>query len=68
LCLRQPYGQTLIATWQLTRILRLNASVPCDHLQSLFIQQWEQLLGDKQKVALHQPNGIGGDNGLQDAD
>jgi Alginate export len=35
-------------------VLRLDVSVPRDHLQPLLVQQWEQLLGNEKKVALHQ--------------
>ena len=48
--------------------LCLDAPVPRDHLQPLFVQQREQLFGNEEKVALHQPDGNGGHDGLQDAD
>ena len=48
-------------------MLRLDASAADDHLLPLVVKQGEHLFGDEEQVTLHQSNGNGGDDGLQDA-
>ena len=48
------------------RFLRLDAPVPRHHLQSFYVQQWKQLFGNEEKITLHQADGNGGHDVLQD--
>ena len=45
--------------------LRPDTSVPGDDLHTLLVEQGKHLFSDEEQVALHQTNGDGGDDGLQ---